>query len=449
VNRRRSGLSRATRGAIAALALASLIGLTGGLARAQAQTRTPAPAERVAFADAIQRAIEKNPSTAVAAAGILRAEGLLTEARANARLQINGTLTETTLNRGVEFQGATVTPQNQVTGALDVRLPLYAPARWARRAQAGDTKSVAELTAADARRQIALATADAYLTIIARRRVVEADERARQTAKAHYDLAHELQLGGTGSRLNELRAQQEVSTDEGLVESARLALYRAQEALGVLLVADGPIDAGDEPAFALPPDAELSSPSGGIAAAPILLQFRADLKLFATEQQAAERVLRDSAKDYWPYLEGIVQPQTTQPAQFFVPSNSTRFLLQMTVPLFDSGQRRGVKGEREAALHVAKATADAAMTQATSEVRAAREAVGSAARGLVSAVAAANEAQQVVNIVNVSFRAGAATNIEVIDAERSARDADTAVAVAEDTLRRARLELIAAVGRFP
>ena len=32
-------------------------------------------------------------------------------------------------------------------------------------------------------------------------------------------------------------------------------MYRAQEALGVLLVADGPVDAIDEPAFALPPDA--------------------------------------------------------------------------------------------------------------------------------------------------------------------------------------------------
>jgi outer membrane protein len=256
-------------------------------------------------------------------------------------------------------------------------------------------------------------------------------------------------VGGTGSRLNELRAQQEVSTDEGLVESARLALYRAQEALGVLLVAGGPIDAGDEPAFVLPPDAALSSPSGGVAAPATLLQFRTDLRLFATEQQAAERLVRDSAKDYWPYLEGIIQPQSTQPAQFFVPSNSTRFLLQMSVPLFDSGQRRGAKGEREAALNVANAMIAAATTQATSEVRAAREAVESADRGLVSARAAADEAQQVVNIVNISFRAGAATNIEVIDAERSARDADTAVAVAEDTLRRARLELIAAVGRFP
>ena len=39
--------------------------------------QTPAPAERVTFDEAIRRAVEKNPSAAIAAAGILRAEGLL------------------------------------------------------------------------------------------------------------------------------------------------------------------------------------------------------------------------------------------------------------------------------------------------------------------------------------------------------------------------------------
>jgi outer membrane protein TolC len=89
------------------------------------------------------------------------------------------------------------------------------------------------------------------------------------------------------------------------------------------------------------------------------------------------------------------------------------------------------------------------VTTARSEVRTAREAVASAERGLTTARAGADQARQVVNIVNVSFRAGAATNIEVIDAERRARDADLAVATAEDTLRRARLELLTAAGQFP
>jgi outer membrane protein TolC len=409
----------------------------------------PAPAERVTFDEAIQRAVRNNPSVAIAAADILRAEALLLEARSATRLQANGNVTTTTLNRGVEFDGQTVTPQSQLAATLDVRYPLYAPARWAHRAQADEARHVAEAGADDVRRQTALATADTYLSIIARRRVVEGSIRARESAKAHYDLARQLQEGGMGSRLNELRAQQELSADETLVEAAQLAVYRAQEALGVLLVADGPVDATDEPLFPLPPDAVAEAGQSTQLDQSQALLARTDLKLFTAEQQLAERVLRDSSKDRLPFLEGVFQPSSTYPGQLFFPQNTWRFLLQMTVPIVDSGQRQGFKLERQAALDVSRANLARALTTARSEVRAAREAISSSERALASARAGADQAQQVVNIVNVSFRAGAATNIEVIDAERRARDTDLAVAIAEDALRRARLDLLTALGRFP
>jgi outer membrane protein TolC len=404
----------------------------------------------VTFDEAVARATKNNPSAAIAAAAILRAQGLLAEARSGSRLQVNGSVVTTTLNRGVEFDGQTVTPQNQLTGSLDVTMPLYAPAQWARAAQAADSRHVAELSADDVRRQIALAAADAYLTVIVQRRSVEANVLARDTAKAHYDLAHELQQRGAGSLLNELRAQQELTLDEGLVESARMALYRAQEALGVLIVAGGPVDASADPVFATPSDSEIAAAAGTVGAPPSqTLLGRTDLRLFAAEQQAAERVLRDSSKDRFPSLQAVFQPSSTYPSQFFTPQNSWRLLMQFSVPIFDSGQRTGLRLERQAAVEQSRATFAQAVTSARSEVRAAREAVASGERGLATARAGADQARQVVNIVNVSFRAGAATNIEVIDAERRARDADLAVATAEDTLRRARLELLTALGQFP
>src|SRR5829696_3123118 len=259
-----------------------VLSLQGAVAVAQ-----PAPAERVTFDEAIARATKNNPSAAIAAAGILRAEALLVEARSASRLQVNATALTTTLNRGVEFDGSVVTPRNQVNAGLDVRMPIYAPARWARTAQAADTRRVAEVGAEDARRQTALATADAYLTVIALRRVVETNLVAVETARAHFNLARQLQERGAGSRLNELRAQQELTLDEGLVESARIALYRAQEALGVLIVADGAVDAGDEPLFATPSDLGLDAPTtapGPQSAANSFLA-RTDLRLFAAEQQ--------------------------------------------------------------------------------------------------------------------------------------------------------------------
>jgi outer membrane protein TolC len=180
-----------------------------------------------------------------------------------------------------------------------------------------------------------------------------------------------------------------------------------------------------------------------------LTRTRTDLRLFAAQQQAAERVLRDTRKDYLPVFQGIFQPQSTYPAQFFAPQNSWSFLVQMNVPLFDSGFRASQRLDRQSATDIARATLAGGTTTASSEVRTAREAIASAERGLASARAAADQAQEVVNIVNVSFRAGAATNIEVIDAERRARDADTQVAVSEDARRRARFDLLNALGRFP
>ena len=216
----------------------------------------------------------------------------------------------------------------------------------------------------------------------------------------------------------------------------------------MLLVANGAVDAADEPAFALPPDApDVATNPNNFA--PDLLAFRSDLKLFSGQVQAAERVVRDSSRDWWPSLDAMFLPQSVYPSQFFVSANSWRFLLQSSIPLFDSGQRASLKVQRQAALDVAQANLTGAISQASSQVRTAREAVASGQRILASVRAAADQAQQVVNIVNISFRAGAATNIEVIDAERSARDADTAVAAAEDILRRARLDLLLALGRFP
>jgi outer membrane protein TolC len=68
---------------------------------------------------------------------------------------------------------------------------------------------------------------------------------------------------------------------------------------------------------------------------------------------------------------------------------------------------------------------------------------------LDSARLAASQADEVLQITTSAFQVGATTNIEVIDAQRSARDAETTTTVTEDALRRAKLDLLVALGRFP
>ena len=406
-----------------------------------ASGQPPPASARMTFKEAVAQAIERNPSVQEASKGILRADALLHQATSSILPALNAGVLNTTVNSGRSFNGVTTLPQNQVTANLNLSALLFAPVQWAQRTQADDNRHVAEFGAADVRRQIAVATAQAYLAVIARRRVLDANVRARNVAQAHYELASQLRAAGAGSRLNELRAQQALSSDEALAEETALAVYNAQEALGVLVAADGPVDAADEPALEVPSTLESAE-----AAMP---QTRTDLRLADARTQAAGRVLSDSWKEYLPSVGALVQPQYLQPETIFQPSLSWRAEVLVNMPIFDFGFRRATRAERQALFDESRLEQAALLRQARSDVRSAAEAIKSAERALASARAAADEARQVVDIVNISFRAGASTNIEVIDAQRASRDADFAAEVADDQFRQARLALLVALGQFP
>ena len=102
------------------------------------------PPERVTFDDAVRRALDRNPSVVSAAADILRAEGLLKQARAVILPGVEVTGTNTTLDDSRGIAGQTFTPQNAFNAAVSLSMPLFAPAQWARRVQAEDNRRVAE-----------------------------------------------------------------------------------------------------------------------------------------------------------------------------------------------------------------------------------------------------------------------------------------------------------------
>ena len=92
---------------------------------------------------------------------------------------------------------------------------------------------------------------------------------------------------------------------------------------------------------------------------------------------------------------------------------------------------------------------DAGVRQARSDVRTAFEAMRRADEALRSSREAEQYARKALDLANVAYRAGAATNIEVIDAERQARDAATQAEMAADGARQARLSLLVAADLFP
>jgi outer membrane protein TolC len=404
-------------------------------ANAIAQTAPP----KVTFEEAVRTALEKNPGVAEAAQSILRAEALLQQSRTVYRPTLGGSAVTNILDSERGFDEFVVQPQVQSVFGAALSYPLLAASRWAARAQAEDQVRVARLSVGEVRQQIAVATAQAYLAINAAERQVEVNVRALENAQAHLDYARALLQGGAGSRLNELRAAQEFATDEVLVEATRLALRRAQEALGVLMAADGPIDAAGEPSFPVPTD----------ATADAWMADRPDVQLFTAQVEAADRVYRDSWKDWVPAATAAFQPQVIAPAGLFQPARTWSGLVAFDLPIFDAGLRRAIKRQREVARDTARIQLTDVQLRARAEARTARASLDSAQRALEKARVAAQHAADVLRITDLAFRAGATTNLELVDAQRRARDADTAVTIAEDRVRQYRLDLLVALGRFP
>jgi outer membrane protein TolC len=398
------------------------------------------PIEAVSFDEAVRRAIENNRDVARAATAILAAEALLARARADLKPVVDAVAVETWIDDERGFSTNVVQPDPQFALRATAAVPVLAPALWAARTQAADQVEIARLAAADVERQVAVAAAQAYLAIIAERRQLDVDERARDNARAQFDYAQTRFEGGSGSKLNALRAADTLATDEVLVERSRATLRLAQEALGVLLAADRPIDAAAEPIFETPPAEAEADP---------VLGERTDLRLLEAQREAADRVLRDSWKDRMPTVEAAFSPAHVDPAGAFEEEDTWRATLGARIPVYLGGALRADRHLRRTELTTAEIDLDQARLRARAEVRAARIAIDAASRGLVNARLAAQHANDVLRITDIAFRAGATTNIELIDAQRRARDSETAVGQAEDLLRQARLDLLVALGRFP
>ncbi len=433
------------RGAVAPAAGAIILALVLATP-AVAQVRPAAPdaaalptVETVSFDEAIARALEKNPTIAIAANNIVRSEAILQQTRAAVMPRVSGSVTNTTLDSGRSFGEETVQPQNQSVFGLQASAPVLAAAQWAVRAQALDQVGIARLATTDTRRQIAVASASAYLAVVAQKRLVDVSLTAIDTARGQLGYNTKRREGGVGSRLNELRSAQVLASNEAILETFRLNVTRAQEALGVLLTANGPVDVNGEPAFEVPADAVETE----------WMPARTDVQLFSARRQANDRVVRDSSKDWWPAVNVTFGPQVLTPAGLFQPSRTWSLNFQVAQPIFDFGARRAVRRVREADLQSSLFSLEQVQIQARSEVRIARAAVAAQERALARAREAAQHANDVLKITIVAFDAGSTTNIEVIDAQRSVRDLETAAVQSEDAVRQARLELLVALGRFP
>jgi outer membrane protein TolC len=417
--------------------------------RAAASDVVTPVARRIGFREAVAQAMQRNPTAAVAVEEIRRVAGLMEETRAASLPTLSVTATYTRLNKARTFQttgtdGGTETvevagkDQGNVTGSLSI--PILAPQSWANWSRAADQIDVARASQRDVQRTLAITAGRAYLTIFAQKRQVEVNRQARDNSRAHLEYADARLRGGIGNRIDWARSGEELESNEAILQTSFANLYRSQEALGILLGENEPMDVEEIPDIPEPPslDQALAESPG-----------RADLLLFELQRHAADRSLNMSWTEYLPSITLIGQPFYQNPSSLTTPETGWQAQAVLTWFLFDGGARYGRTHQREAALTQAQIQLDAAIRQAHSEVRQSIDNVERTATAVQRGRASARLANEAMRLAEVAYRAGSSTNLELIDAQRRARDAETIAVIAEDNQRQAALDLLAAAGRFP
>ncbi|HET8734283.1 MAG TPA: TolC family protein, partial [Anaeromyxobacteraceae bacterium] len=325
-------------------------------------------------------------------------------------------------------------------GTATAAVPLLAATRWWNWAHGVEGVDVARLSEADVRRTVAITAARAYLSVVAAHRAIDVSESAVKVGRAHEEYAVARRKGGVGNELDVKRAEQERWAAETQLQAAYALLARGREALGVICGAQGPLDSTGVPPVTYYPDLDQAEQA---------VQGRQDVKAAAGRAHLADAVWKDSWTDWLPVVAGSFQAYAQTNAVMPTPPTGWVAQLVASFPVFQGGLRTSQIVERRALAREAEEALTGVIRQARSEVRASFEAMRYSYAGYDAARRGAESAATALDLANQAYRAGATSNLDVIDAERRARDASTTAVIAEDAVRQANLDLLSAAGRFP
>lgn len=414
--------------------LLALAAALGALASSGSAGAAEPSIERLSFPDVIKLAKTHNPAVFRAITDIERSEALVRQARASSLPIVQGNGAYTRLDGDRDVAGRIAQGKDSLSLNLLVQVPIVAPSRWGAWRRAEDARDVARANLPATTREVVTAAAKAYLAILFQKRAREAAIVARDVARSHLTFAERRFSGGVGTQIDVVRGAQEVATSEAQLSNATLGLARTQEALGVILGLDHPVDAAGDPSF-------VSAPTAAD------LTTRPDVRAQKALLDAAHRATNDNWREYMPLLTAQFQPFYQNPPTLTAPLTGWQAQLVLAIPFYDGGLRYGLADERAAAEHAAKSRYDSALRQARSEIRLAAIAVAQAHEILGHARKVAELARQASELARIGYEGGATSNLELVDADRRARDADLQVVIAEDNLRQAELDALTAAGQ--
>jgi outer membrane protein TolC len=310
---------------------------------------------------------------------------------------------------------ATLQAYDQVGGQLQINQAIFAPSAWFGIKAAYAGADVAVWSAETARREVLFGVAQLYYGVTSLKKLLGvAEELQGIAARQERDAKVRLQAG-TIAKVAHLRAQIDLArADQDLIR-ARNAYESARLALSVALVRDAGFEVVEPPEPPLP--AGLANLEEGA------LQARPDLKTARAGEDLATNLRRVAVARYLPSLGAFFRYQMANVSGFTGQTDSWAAGLGLTWTLFDGGLREAEIKEGSARMAEAEATRRGLEYRITAEVKQAVLDLESAQANAVKSKEQARLAEENQRLVDVSFRAGAATAVEQADATAQLRTA--------------------------
>lgn len=387
----------------------------------------------------ITQALTNNADLAAAAARVDQARALAGAARADFFPQV-GIDASATRQRNLD-NNYRASDHASLPGVATWELDLWGRIRkgtTAARADAGAAAATLDV----ARVSLAAEVAQTHYTLLATALEQAAVERGVTTRRdARRIIADRAEIG-TSSPLDLARADTELANAEADFAAISQRAATLQNALAVLLGSESAIDAAPNLALPAPPATPSDLPSD-------LLQRRPDLAAAQLAMDAASARIGVARAAFFPTI-ALTGSAGWESADFSdLVSGDTRvwsFGPKLYLPLFQGGRNRANLTRAQAAFAEQSARYRQAVLLAFRDVRDALAATRFLAEQTAATERAATAARRAADLSRIRYDAGAVSYLEVVESERSALEAERAVARLRGQRLVASASLIRALG---
>jgi outer membrane protein TolC len=321
--------------------------------------------------------------------------------------------------------------------------PFFTPQGLFLLGPAKDSAQAASLGADDAREQILLSVARSYLAIEGLDGLIKAGQDAEKIALRREADAKVQIAAGTAIEIALLRAQNETANSRAVIanfEGQRQGLLAVLESL-----VGEPITTRDVTEAQRQAEQQLGAPAPE-EQQPWEQTYSVQSAIY--QVKAAQGLVRYDEFQWLPSVNGVARGNYNSNTGFQGTNTSYDLILNVTIPLYDRGQRYVAKKEDTAKLQAAQASLASIRARAHSNWQAARANLLAAQAVLAQSEASAVVAKRAQEQLDVSAKAGVATSLDLSDADQRRFQADSAVAQARAAVDVRLAEIAAAEGRL-